>query len=147
MKTRTFLVLAVCIAILAFAFQMSTVKAKPLPKGNVTGTVTDAVTGLPIEGAYVAISADIADWTTASGSYNLGGVNAGDYTVTVSQTGYATQTISVTISSGATTVQDFALVPPLNTVPEVPLGTLAVSLTMIGALAGYITIPKLRKRK
>lgn len=86
----------------------------PLPFGSVTGTVTDSVTGLPLEGVYVDLfSPDGLPWidvTNASGAYSFIGVELGTGTLYTDIAGYVPQTVAVTIVEGETIVS-FALVP------------------------------------
>jgi subtilisin family serine protease len=79
--------------------------------GEVVGTVTDATTGDPIEGAEVElVSGDTSRTLTtgADGTYSVR-LNAGEYAVTASSFGYETQTANVTVTAGETVTQDFAL--------------------------------------
>jgi subtilisin family serine protease len=89
------------------------------PVGTLTGTVTDAATGSPIEGAAVhAVGpSDRTSFTGADGSYSIT-LPVGTYDVTASHFGYLSETASgVTVTEGATTTQDFALTPaPSHTV-------------------------------
>jgi hypothetical protein len=70
---------------------------------NVTGTVKDAVSGLPIQGVSIQIlnsSYPIAT-TNASGQYTISSVFEGSYTMQASKTGYitSTQTVNITVSN------------------------------------------------
>jgi hypothetical protein len=89
------------------------------PVGTLTGTVTDASSGSPIEGAAVhaAGPSDRTTFTGADGSYSIT-LPVGTYDVTASHFGYLSETASgVTVTEGATTTQDFALAPaPSHTV-------------------------------
>ena len=87
------------------------VTVQPLPAefGWLAGTVTDASTGDPIQGALVSIGAQ-SETTAADGTYNIT-VAPGTYTVTVSRSLYVTQSRSTTITVGTTTTEDFALEP------------------------------------
>jgi hypothetical protein len=87
------------------------------------GTVTDAVTHLPINGATIQISGPSNQTTTtnSSGFYKFTVLPVGSYNVTASQSGYLNGTASgVLVADGSTTVQDFALTP---------LGTLQGTVT------------------
>ena len=75
------------------------------------GTVTDAASGDPIEGAEVdARRRDRAGRSTtgADGTYSAR-LTAGDYTVTASAFGYETETATITVAAGDDVTQDFAL--------------------------------------
>ncbi len=76
--------------------------------GTITGTVTDAGTSAAVSGVTVSYSGGSAT-TNGSGVYTLSGVASGTYTVTASKTGYTTQLASVTVTSGNTTTQNYAL--------------------------------------
>ncbi len=78
------------------------------PRSFVTGSVTDAATGLPIAGATVTASA-YSRSTSATGSYGSLLVLPGSYTVTASASGYRSQTVNVSLSDGQTATQNFAL--------------------------------------
>jgi N-acetylneuraminic acid mutarotase len=80
--------------------------------GEVSGTVTDAASGDPIEGAEVEVAGDTSRTLTtdADGSYSVR-VTAGEYTVTASAYGFESQSAGITVATGATVVQDFALDP------------------------------------
>jgi subtilase family serine protease/N-acetylneuraminic acid mutarotase len=79
------------------------------PSGTLKGTVTDAASGAPIEGAQLTVSPGSASRPAgANGKYSML-LPAGDYTVTVSEYGYQDGTASVSISDGNTTTQDIAL--------------------------------------
>ncbi|MFV2021382.1 S8 family serine peptidase [Micromonospora sp. LOL_023] len=78
--------------------------------GTLSGVVTDAATGAPVEGATVAIGSETVRErvTAADGSYSAR-LTVGTYPVTVTAFGYAEQSTEVTITLGATTVEDVAL--------------------------------------
>ena len=79
-----------------------------LPPGNIAGTVTDASTGDPIEGANVTANG-YSDITDANGHYNIT-VDAGTYNVTASANGYQTSSqTNITVDAGETTSVDFEL--------------------------------------
>ena len=87
--------------------------------GTLEGTVTDAGTGEPIDGAQVSITgpAERELETEDDGTFSLR-VSAGDYTVAASSFGYAAQTSDVTVAAGETVTADFAL----QGVPSVDVG-------------------------
>jgi subtilisin family serine protease len=89
------------------------------PTGTLAGTVTDASTGPPIEGAAVhAVGpSDRTTFTGADGTYSVT-LPVGTYDVTASHFGYLSETATgVVVTEGATTTQDFALAPaPSHTV-------------------------------
>jgi hypothetical protein len=88
--------------------------------GSISGTVTDAVTGEPIEGATVSVEVDGSTKTTTTGddgAYTLEGIPAGTYTVTFSAEDYITATTEdVAVIAGETTTDvDKALQPEPTT--------------------------------
>ena len=87
--------------------------------GTVSGQVTDSVTMTGVAGATVACSGTptCTSATTASdGSYTLTAA-PGTYTLQVSDTGYATQTLSnVMVTSGGNQPESFNLVPNTGTI-------------------------------
>ncbi|MDX9709959.1 MAG: carboxypeptidase regulatory-like domain-containing protein, partial [Trichloromonas sp.] len=129
------LALICCLSLLA----ASAFAAKPAPvptdSGTLTGKVTiagtrTAIVGTPITavgsaGTYTAV-------TNSKGSYTLTPLPGG-YTVTAAA-GYASQSFSVTIKAGTTTVQNFALSTAVVTT-GVLTGTVASAATGT-ALAG-----------
>ncbi|MBP1782323.1 subtilisin family serine protease [Micromonospora sp. HB375] len=78
--------------------------------GTLAGKVTDAATGAGIAGATVTLSgaADRTLTTGADGTYSSL-LPAGDYQVVVSTFGYATRTLSATVTANTTTTLDVAL--------------------------------------
>lgn len=85
-----------------------------LPEGILAGTVTNAATAAPINGATVVASASPSQvFATSSGSggkYSLP-LPAGSYNLTVSAFGYLTQTINnISVSANITTTRNVALV-------------------------------------
>lgn len=78
--------------------------------GRVTGMVTVAETGRPLEGAVVQVGTSGAR-TGPDGRYAVAGVPAGTLEVTVSALGYAIARQSVTLAAGATATADFRLQP------------------------------------
>ncbi len=81
---------------------------EPGETGTIDGTVTDAETNSPIQGAVV-VCGTASGTTNASGEYSFE-VNVGTYDVTCSATGYSTATEEdVVISVDQATTVDFAL--------------------------------------
>lgn len=86
------------------------------PTGDVTGTVTDALSGDPIEGAIVTIAGEDQVTTDANGMYEVLDVFTGTYQVVVAADEYIAVTEEIVIVEGDNT-KDFALAP-LVTPPE-----------------------------
>jgi Carboxypeptidase regulatory-like domain/IPT/TIG domain len=96
--------------------------------GSIGGTVTDSSTTNPISGASVSCTGTpscTATSTDTSGTYTLANLAAGTYQVTVAKTGYATQTIPVTVTSGSAAKQDFSMTPATGSIS----GTVSDSVT------------------
>jgi len=81
------------------------------------GLITDAVSGLPLEGADIAINSTQLNMETSGsdGQYATGQAIAGTFEVTYSKPGYIPQTIELDLDNGVVTIQDVAL-EPLNSV-------------------------------
>ncbi|MBP6002072.1 MAG: carboxypeptidase regulatory-like domain-containing protein [Pyrinomonadaceae bacterium] len=82
----------------------------PAPRSLITGTVTNAVSGLPLAGAKLTASA-YSRTTSANGSYGNMAVLPGTYSLTASAKGYRSQTVTVSPANGQTVTQNFALQP------------------------------------
>jgi hypothetical protein len=80
------------------------------PAFGVSGTVTNATTGAPVAGASVSLDTTPASTgtTDAHGAFSWSGVPVGNYTLTVSASGYATRTEPLQVSS-APVVQNVSL--------------------------------------
>ncbi|MBK6997684.1 MAG: choice-of-anchor B family protein [Lewinellaceae bacterium] len=80
---------------------------------HLEGKITKASDGTPIAGARIEISSiSISQPSNTGGFYKTGWHEGGDYNVTVGKTGYQTWTGSVSLSNGAITILDVALLPP-----------------------------------
>ena len=79
--------------------------------GTIEGTVTDSVSGLPIEDVDVTAAAIVSDFTDPAGYYELLEVPAGLVYVEASKSGYRTKSSLVNLVAGATEVMDFDLYP------------------------------------
>ncbi|MEE8484383.1 MAG: carboxypeptidase regulatory-like domain-containing protein [Nitrospinota bacterium] len=82
--------------------------------GGASGTITDALTGDAVSGATVTVysgmgntSGTVVSTTTtdSSGIYSLTGLDAGNYTVQISKTGFQSSSFSIYVV-GATTTSD-----------------------------------------
>ncbi|HEU4403666.1 MAG TPA: carboxypeptidase-like regulatory domain-containing protein [Candidatus Polarisedimenticolia bacterium] len=81
--------------------------------GKLQGTVINATTGSPIGGAIVTAGTNTTA-TDGSGFYLFSGLDATAYTVTATAPGFSGAPVVVTVPSGGTAVQDFALSPNLS---------------------------------
>jgi TonB-linked SusC/RagA family outer membrane protein len=103
----------------------------PLPAwaqgGRVTGTVTNARTGDPVETAQVYIPGTrIGTLTDQNGNFTLIVVPAGEYEVRCEIIGYATQSEVVSVGAGETQILEFQLQPSVLRLQElVVTGTAA----------------------
>jgi carbon monoxide dehydrogenase subunit G len=61
-------------------------------KGSITGQITDATTGNPIQGATVRLNGGVTTSTDATGHYSFTNLTMGDYALDVSATGYTAGT-------------------------------------------------------
>ncbi|MCP4450514.1 MAG: carboxypeptidase regulatory-like domain-containing protein [Planctomycetes bacterium] len=76
--------------------------------GTLTGQVTDG--SVPVNGAMVEIVETGAQaFTSANGTYSISGLNTGTYTALATASGHSDSQVSVDITSGASTPQDFTL--------------------------------------
>ena len=88
----------------------------PTTTGSISGTVRDSITGAVVGGATVAYSGG-STTTAGDGTYTLSNVTAGSYTVTASDTGYASDPVTnVSVAVGVTTTQNFTLMPNQGTI-------------------------------
>ena len=89
--------------------------------GRVTGTVTDAGTGTPLEAAQVFVAGRTTGATTnAEGRYTIANVPAGTVTLVVRRIGYAEGGRSnVTVTAGQTVTADFRLTAAVRALDEV----------------------------
>jgi len=70
---------------------------------SIAGTVTNADTGLPINGAHVTVGSK-STTTGTGGYYIITGLGSGTYTMTVTKDGYQTKTLSVDVTFPASDV-------------------------------------------
>ncbi len=90
------------------AFRFS--ECTPAPRSAITGTVTNALTGLPVAGARV-IAAAYSRSTGDDGSYGSLAILPGTYTITASAFGYEPQSFTIEPANGQTLTQNFVLEP------------------------------------
>lgn len=80
------------------------------PRGSITGAVTNATTGLPIENVAISLYPYTRN-TSASGSYGPINVLPGSYSMTVTARGFRPGTASFSVADGQAVVRNFALEP------------------------------------
>lgn len=88
------------------------------PRASVSGTVTDALTGLPIEGTKVTAT-QFLRYSTATGAYGPMTVTPGTYLLTASADGYRSASREIQLGNGQAATENFALSP----VPVAVAGT------------------------
>ncbi len=99
--------------------------------GTIAGTVTNASSGAAIAGATVTADG-VSATTDAAGNYTIS-IAPGTYTVNASAAGFVTQSVpNVIVTSGNTTVQDFALTPT-------PVAGFTISGRVITRVRGIIS--------
>ena len=78
--------------------------------GTVTGAITDASNGAGIQSVQVyLVDSGLGTLSNASGRFLILNVPAGSYTLRAERLGFGTQEMQVTVTSGGTTAQNFAL--------------------------------------
>jgi len=78
--------------------------------GTVVGRITDARSGQPISSVQVFISErEIGSLTQQNGRYLLVNVPAGTYEIQAARIGYRTESQSVTVTPGGTSIVDFSM--------------------------------------
>lgn len=84
-----------------------------VPASYLKGTITNATTNAPIANVSIQVQGLSSANTTSgfNGGYITGMAGNGTYTVTVSSSGYITQTFTVTFVNGTTQTLNVALVP------------------------------------
>jgi len=82
----------------------------PAPRAVITGSVTSAAGGQPLDGAIVSAAA-YSRRSGTNGSYGELAVLPGTYSVTASKRGFRSQNVLLTLSNGQTATQNFALEP------------------------------------
>jgi hypothetical protein len=88
--------------------------APPPTTGSIDGVVTDADSGLPVEGATASADTGQSGATGVGGNYTLAGVPTGNRTVTVSASGYDSTSLPIVVSDGVPSMLDFVLTPTVG---------------------------------
>ena len=84
--------------------------AVPLRAQQITGRIIDQSNGQPLAAVQVSIpGTGVGALTQQNGRFLLLNVPVGTHTITAQRIGYRTQSAQVTVSAGATLVQDFTL--------------------------------------
>ncbi len=96
-----------CLALMAGLAFASAAEAQT---GTVTGQVTDAASGRPLESAQVYIEGTaLGTLTNSTGRYLFVNAPAGEHTVIAELVGYRAGSQTVTVTAGATSTADFGL--------------------------------------
>lgn len=82
----------------------------PGPRATISGTVTNATNGLPIENVVIS-SNPFTRNTAASGTYGPMNVLPGNLEITASARGYRTGSFIIPVADGQAVIRDFALTP------------------------------------
>lgn len=79
---------------------------------HIEGTVTDAVTGQPIQGARVAVTqGSLLEFTDGAGKYATGTVTPGQVSILYRKVGYRDSVVTATLSNGVLTQLNIPLQP------------------------------------
>jgi hypothetical protein len=115
---------------------------------DLTITVKDASTELPIVGATIEVAGpeSRSGVTGGGGSVVFSELLVGDYTMTASASTYSTVYVALTLARADATII-VELIPFAKVIPEVSLGTIVASASMIIALVAYITVPRWRRKR
>ncbi len=155
---RRFWFLVALIGVLVFiTFYSGEVFAQPFPflDGKISGTVTDASNGEPLENATITtgIGASVNQTvaTNSTGQYYIEGLTGSltgiTYNVTASKTGYTTSSQNVILKTEIDflppATQNFTLNPipnvtPTPTVPELSTETLLLAVAVLTILSGNV---------
>ena len=84
---------------------------EPVEEGTIAGTVVDATTAAPIEGATVELAGIGTAATAADGTYTFAGVPATDQALEAMATGYVPSSTTTTVGAGETVTVNFQLSP------------------------------------
>ncbi len=109
-----------------------------LASGTLSGVVTDADTGEPLGTATVSVQmGDVTKLATtdAVGEFEVALLDAGTWNVTVTKTGYVTETLTAAIEVGETTTIEVELSPS-----DTGGGISTTTLIIIGAVIAAIVI-------
>ncbi|MEO6571906.1 MAG: DNRLRE domain-containing protein, partial [Ilumatobacteraceae bacterium] len=104
--------------------------AGDLLPGEVTGVVTSATSGLPVDGATVTHGATSVA-TNSDGRFTMSDLPPGERPLTVSAPGFANQTRTASVVAAGVTTLDFALLAPSTVAGRV---TDTVGSPVVGAL-------------
>ena len=110
-----------------------------LPPGAIAGNITDASTGLPIEGAIATANGYSATVDT-NGHYNITDLPVGTYNVTARATGYGSDSKLATVESEKTTSVNFAL--RVNSTITISVDPTTITIGENTTLSGSVSPPR-----
>jgi len=87
--------------------------------GLISGRVTDAESGKPVQSAVIAIEGQQPSRTDRQGNYELKNLAAGNYKIRVSGAGYSAETKSIKVREGNLSREDFALKLERRLTPQI----------------------------
>ena len=100
-----------------------TVNVGLITKGDITGTVTDASTGLPLASATVSVTDSLSSTQTAltdnNGVYTITGISSGAFSGSITKSGYTSYDFSGSITPGQTILVNGALSPVLPVISNI----------------------------
>jgi len=84
--------------------------------GDISGVITDRLTGLPIANVIINLPEHETAYTTdVDGYYLIDEIEAGPYTVSCHASGYdVPEQVTIKLSAGESVIIDFSLVPTAN---------------------------------
>jgi TonB-linked SusC/RagA family outer membrane protein len=95
---------------LILAGVFGTVSSAQSPQGQITGRVTDALSGQPVAAAQISVvGTTLGGASNSDGQYTIRGITPGQVTIRVLRIGYAEQRQQVSVAAGQTATQNFSL--------------------------------------
>jgi hypothetical protein len=162
MRIRFWFLVALTIVLVCLSFYSMQVFGQSFPflEGKISGTVTDASTGQPIDNSFVTVglgsSINQTVTTNSTGQYYIGSLEGNltgiTYNVTASKKGYLTSSKNVTLTTEIDflppATQNFVLtqnpnVTPTPTIPELSTEALFLAFAVLTVLSGVV----FRKKK
>lgn len=91
-------------------FHNISMTAQTSEKGQVTGKVLDATTGMALEQAHIIIGSFSA-YTDSDGLFEIDGIPLGTYTMTITKSGYNNYSGSIDVTSTKPVIEDVEMAP------------------------------------